>query len=319
MQIRSIISQPLDSKRDSTNSTQRCVVGALTRSSGVMVALNELPDPFLQSLFAPSVELDPITLCAGFDGGKWRCEQLANHLTEWVLEFSLRAAERNLIPPGKIVATVREAAARVFERDAQSRGEAGEILLHAACRQEFSTKQLVARIYYKSSVDQQVHGFDCVHFRETALGEVQLWLGESKLYKSVDDAIAKARASIKSHLDRGFLKSQKLLILPKIVDENAEFASKVQHLFHANTPLDDFLSAMVVPVLIACDSEAVGTAAKSTPQYLANVQAEMLDVSKRVRQGSPFSEIRIQPIYVPLRSKEDLRVAFGVALKGLQQ
>ena len=278
----------------------------------------QLPDPFLVSRFSQANVLDPVTLCAGFDGGKWRCTQLAKHLTEWVLDFSLRTSERELIPPGRIVAVVREAASRVYATDAVSRGEAGELLLHAACRQEFGTKQLVARLYYKSSLDQQVHGFDCVHFRIGVDGKIELWLGESKLYSDAASAIAKARASIKEHLDRGFIQSQKMLILPKIADEDKTLAATVQHLFHKNTPIDEFLDAMVIPVLVACDSIAVAMSESVTSEYLSTVKAEMVDISDRVRKGSPFATLRIQPIYVPLNTKEDLRKAFGEALRGLQ-
>jgi hypothetical protein len=278
----------------------------------------QLPDPFLVSRFPQANVFDPVALCAGFDGGKWRCAQLAKHLTEWVLEFSLRTSERELIPAGKIVSVVREAASRVYATDAVSRGEAGELLLHAACRQEFGTQQLIARLYYKSSLDQQVHGFDCVHFRIGANGMIELWLGESKLYSDATSAIAKARKSIKEHLDRGFLNSQKMLILPKIADEDKALAAIVQHLFHMNTPIDEFLAAMVIPVLVACDSTAVSKAKYAGPSYLSGVKAEMIDISDRVCKGSPFSTLRIQPIYVPLNTKEDLRKAFGDALKGLQ-
>ncbi len=131
-------------------------------------------------------------------------------------------------------------------------------------------------------------------------------------------AIASARRSIKEHLDRGFLKSQKLLILPKITDEDKELAATVQHLFHQNTPIDEFLEAMIIPVLVACDSAAVAQAKSASAAYLTAVKAEMVDISDRVRKGSPFSTLRIQPIYVPLNTKEDLRKAFGEALKGLQ-
>lgn len=280
--------------------------------------MNDLPDPFLTSLFERRKDFDAVTLCAGFDAGEWRCKELAKHLTEWVLEFSLRSSERTLIPPGKIVAVVREAATRVFEKDAMTRGEAGEILLHAACRQEFGTRQLIARLFYKSSLDEQVHGFDCVHFRESNIGAIELWLGESKLFTSADSAIQKARKSIKDHLDRGFLRSQKTLILPKIADEDAALAAKVQHLFHKNTPLDEFLEAMVVPVLIACDSEAVANTKNLDTAYRGAVEIEMINISNRVRKGNPFDTIRIQPIYVPLGSKENLRKAFGEALMGMQ-
>lgn len=279
---------------------------------------NELPDPFLVSRFPQSAPLDPVTLCAGFDAGEWRCKQLAKHLTEWVVEFSLRSSERELISPGKLVSTVREAASRVYKTDSSSRGEAGELLLHAACRQEFSTRQLVARLYYKSALDQQVHGFDCVHFRMSEDKKIELWLGESKLYTTATLAIAKARASIKQHLDRGFLEAQKMLILPKLADEDKVLAQTVQHLFHKNTPVDELLEAMVIPVLIACDSSGVATSKSVTRQYIAAVKGEMVNISTRVRKDEPFASLRIQPIYVPLGSKEDLRKAFGEALKGLQ-
>ncbi len=281
------------------------------------MANNDLPDPFLRSLFKQDKSLDPVTLCAGFDGGEWRCTELAKHLTEWILEFSLRGSERNLIPKGKIISSVRDAAARIFKNDSGSRGEAGELLLHIACRQEFQTQQLVARLFYKSSLDEQVHGFDCVHFREKN-NAVELWLGESKLYSTVDDAISKTRRSIKEHLERGFIKAQKTLILPKIADENAKFAAKVQHLFHKNTPLDEFLDSMIVPTLIACNSNAVMKTKSTTKEYLAAVNSEMIDIADRVRKGSPFNTIRIQPIYVPLKNKEELRKEFGSILTGMQ-
>ena len=101
-----------------------------------------------------------------------------------------------------------------------------------------------------------------------ANGKIELWLGESKLYSSASDAIAKARASIKEHLDRGFLESQKMLILPKLADEDKALAATVQHLFHKNTPVDQLLEAMVIPVLIACDSDGVAKSTSVTESVL---------------------------------------------------
>lgn len=215
----------------------------------------------------------------------------------------MRPAELAVLSPNTAVAVVRQAAARIFKVDARSRGEAGELLLHASCRQEFKTTQLVARLYYKSSQDEQIHGFDCVHFRKNPDGKVELWLGEAKFYSSVDDAIAKARKSIKGHLDRGFLEAQKTLILPKIENEDANLAREVQHLLHRNTPIDDLVASMIVPVLIACDSVAVSEAKSLTAEYLQGAKQEMINVSNRLKKGSPFSTIKIQPIYVPLKSK----------------
>lgn len=282
-----------------------------------MAHLSGLPDPFLNSLFTRDGEWDPITLCAGYDGGEWRCTQLAKHLSEWLLEFALRKHELALITPATAMAAIRVAAARVFGEDGRSRGEAGELLLHAGCRQEFGTDQLVARLYYKSSLDEQVHGFDCVHFRESDK-QVELWLGEAKLYRSVDSAIAKARRSIKDHLDRGFLASQKVLIAPKVNSESELLYERVKRLLHRNTPVDELLRSMVIPVLIATESPAVAGYTHECDAYREAVFEEMSKLSVRLKQGTPFGSIRIQPIYVPLLSKELFRKAFGSVVKGLQ-
>lgn len=284
---------------------------------GAVEQPGELPDPFLTSLFSQSDDWDPVTLCAGYDGGEWRCAELAKHLAEWLLEFSLRKHELEYITPATAVAAIRTAASRVFREDGRSRGEAGELLLHAGCRQEFETSQLVARLYYKSSLDEQVHGFDCVHFREVD-NRVELWLGEAKIIRSADSAISKARQSIKSHLDRGFLAAQKVLIAPKISSESDELYRKVEHLLHRNTPVDRLLDALVVPVLIATDSEAVAKHDRHCDGYMLAVHDEMSSVSARLKRGEPFGSIRIQPIYVPLLSKELFRRAFGAVVKGLQ-
>ncbi len=114
------------------------------------------------------------------------------------------------------------------------------------------------------------------------------------------------------------MEAQKLLILPKLADEDKELAATVQHLFHKNTPIDQLLEAMVIPVLIASDSEGVVQATSVTSEYITAVQGEMIGISTRIRKGAPFASLRIQPIYIPLYSKEDLRTAFGAALRGLQ-
>ncbi len=52
------------------------------------------PDPFL-SVVISDLTLDPTlcTLCAGYEGGQWRSEDLAEHAMEWLPEFCLSADE----------------------------------------------------------------------------------------------------------------------------------------------------------------------------------------------------------------------------------
>ena len=52
------------------------------------------PPPFL-SVHISDLSCSPgiCVLCAGYEGGKWRAEQLAEHAMEWLPEFCLSAEE----------------------------------------------------------------------------------------------------------------------------------------------------------------------------------------------------------------------------------
>jgi hypothetical protein len=54
--------------------------------------------------------------------------------------------------------------------------------------------------------NDQVTGFDSalVTYDEGS-GDVELWLGEAKFYKDTKAALTAALASLKGHLDEGFL------------------------------------------------------------------------------------------------------------------
>ncbi|MFX8000731.1 Hachiman antiphage defense system protein HamA, partial [Acinetobacter baumannii] len=87
-----------------------------------------------------------------------------------------------------------------------------EIALHAICREYFGTIPVAPRVFYKSSSNDPVKSFDLVHARFPSPETFQIWLGEAKFYADGPQAIAAAIASIKSHIERGFLTREKLLL-----------------------------------------------------------------------------------------------------------
>jgi hypothetical protein len=97
---------------------------------------------------------------------------------------------------------IETAAERIYKTEKSAhRGEIGELLLHAICRQFSGTFPAISKIYYKDSSNDVVKGFDLVHTRlEQTTGELQLWLGEAKFYTSGTKAIADTIASIRKHL-----------------------------------------------------------------------------------------------------------------------
>ncbi len=175
------------------------------------------PNRFLERLYFNESGNPALSICcAGFELNAWRCVPFAEHLVEWLPEYAL-PEEELAVTHGNMYVKLKQAAVRVYTSEKyKKRGEAGEITLHAICRDYFDTLPISLRVFYKSSSNDVVKAFDMVHARFPAVGPFELWLGESKLYVDSKDAISEALKSVTNHLEQGFLKEQKLLLGPQI-------------------------------------------------------------------------------------------------------
>jgi hypothetical protein len=88
-------------------------------------------------------------LCVGYESGRWRSAQLAEHLIEWLPEFALTPSEWLSMRHANSVKLIRQAARIVFQSEKyQRRGEFGELFLHAAIRQVHDSLPAISKIYY---------------------------------------------------------------------------------------------------------------------------------------------------------------------------
>lgn len=255
--------------------------------------------------------------CAGFETEKWRCSPFAFHLAEWLPDYAL-FEEELLIHAGNSLAKLNQAAVRVYTSAKYAkRGEVGEIALHAVCREHFGTIPISPRVFYKSASNDVIKAFDLVHARLLPNEPVEIWFGESKLYKDRADAIADAIASIRTHLDAGFLSNEKLLLGPQIPKGTPRY-DEIASLFHKNTSLDELVGSAVFVVGILGDSEAASSAKSICDEYKGNLEAELSTLAKRLSDAKFAANIRLVLIYIPLVGKEQLVEAFDKRLKGLQ-
>lgn len=255
--------------------------------------------------------------CAGFELEVWRCLPFAHHLVEWLPDYAL--AEEDLrTHHGNAYVKLRQAAVRVYTSEKyKKRGEAGEIALHAICRDYFETTPISPRVFYKSTSNDVIKSFDLVHARFPDQTQFQIWLGESKLYKKPDDAISDAIKSIKDHIAKGFLENQKLLLGPQI-PKNTPRYSDILKIFKTQTSIDDFLAAAVFVVGIACDSDAAKAAKKADDEYIQAAISELRYLAKRLSNSGLSSKLKLVLIYIPLADKDGLVTAFDAKLKALQ-
>lgn len=254
--------------------------------------------------------------CAGFECEIWRCNQLADHLMDWLADYALREEELRVSHTNMYV-RLREAAVRIYDTEKhERRGELGEILLHAICRDFFGTIPFAPRVFYLTSSNDVVKSFDMVHVRYMDGDAVELWLGEAKFYKEADDAIRAAIISVKTHIDQGFLSREKLILGPQVSTSIPHF-QKIRELLSAQTSLDALFASAVFPICIACDSDTTASSKGHSKAYTQAVVEELSQLKQKVATSGLLQKIRIILIYLPLGSKEALADAFDERLKGV--
>lgn len=277
------------------------------------------PDPFLE-VRVSEIKWEPglVGLCAGYESGNWRAEQLASHLIEWIPEFALSHSERMEMNDANAVALLRKAALKIYKSDKfTSRGEIGELILHAVLRQVQATYPAVSKIYYKDSSNDTVKGFDAVHVVASG-NELELWIGEVKYYKSINKAISDVIVELKKHTTVDFLRDEFILISDKI-DPSWPFAEALKDLIHRNKSMDAIFSRTVIPVLLCYESETVKAFDQFCVEYTAAYRKEIEAHYKRFCGAGLPLNVCLCLFLLPLHTKEDLSISFDDRLKALQK
>ena len=262
-------------------------------------------------------------LCAGFESGEWRCDAFSHHMMDWLPEFALSFSERENLRDHNAVELLRKAAKVVYSTEKYGkRGEFGELLLHILMRQVFNTLPAINKIYYKSSSNETVKGFDAVHVvvneEEVSL---ELWLGEAKFYSNASDAIRDVVKELKEHTERDYLRDEFLLIKNKL-DENWPHFDKMHELLSPNTSLDTIFNAVCIPVLITYDSRIVASYPENKATYIDDFIEEVTKHYNSFKDKCEITNLpkvlRIHLFIVPLKEKRELVEMLDMRLKACQ-
>lgn len=265
------------------------------------------PNNFLEIRYQ-QYEAEPwlVAMCAGYEQGHWRDEQLAEHVMEWLPEFALKYSEWKSLGPHNAVRLIKKAAKAIYNTEKyKSRGEFGELLLHIVIRHVFKTLPAISKIHYKDSRNDTVKGFDCVH---TVLynGKLELWLGEVKFYKEINSAIRDVVNELNNHTDRDYLRDEFTAITNKI-DENWPFSERLNKLLDENTSLDEIFDSVMIPVLLSYDSDAVNNHTKVTEKFKSDLIEEITKHWNTFKEKKLPKSVNIVLVLLPLKSKEQLQ------------
>jgi hypothetical protein len=257
-------------------------------------------------------------VCAGYELGHWRKGQLAGHLIKWLPEFALTYSElKRLEGPHNAADLIAKAARTVYMSDKyKKRGEIGELLLHVICREIFKTYPAITKYFYKDSANNTVKGFDAVHVIVTETG-LELWLGESKFYKDIGEAINSAVADLKAHTERNYLRSE-FMVIQNMLDRSWPYADRLEKLIHQNVSLDQIFEAVCIPVLLTYESTAISAHAEVSAEFLKAFKEEVKKHYEVFSGKNPLTHVRVHLFLFPAKDKDGLLAEFDSRLKACQ-
>src|SRR6266849_3226889 len=241
-------------------------------------------------------------VCAGYELKQWRHKQVAGHLIKWLPEFALTYTELQKLKGYNAAELIAKAVRSVYMADKyQKRGEIGELLLHVICREVFKTYPAITKYFYKDSSNNTVKGFDAVHVVITKAG-LELWLGESKFYDDINDAIAAAIEDLKSHTKRNYMRAE-FATLRNMLDKKWPHAVKLEKLIHPNVSLDEIFEAVCIPVLLTYNSDTIAAYNEVSIKFKEAFETGALKHFQDLSSKHPFKKIRVPLFLFPARSK----------------
>jgi hypothetical protein len=276
-----------------------------------------MPTPLLRTIVKYLDDVPGLAgVCAGFEAGEWRYDQLAEHIVEWLPEFALNEREFNALTGSNARRALRAAAETIYRSSKYaSRGEVGEILLHAIIRQEFGSVPAISKVFFKDAPNDTVKGFDAVHVVEAADG-LELWLGEVKLYQDVASAVRDVVNELDLHTRIPYLRSEFAAIWRK-VDREHPHRVALERLLAGNVTMDEVFQRLCIPVLLSYDSATVAAHSRTDATYEAAITAEFAKHHEKFRNARLPADIKIILILLPMNNKAKLLERFDAKLKGM--
>lgn len=267
--------------------------------------------------------IDPTfrVFCAGYEQERWRAEELVrDFFRRHLASFALSYSEWRKVSGDSAAEALSRAARMVYATDNYTRrGEFGELFLHGILRDFYNAEPAVSKIYFLDSPNDTAKGFDAVHVVVNEEGELDLWLGEAKLYASMSGAIAATIQSLKDHVENDFLRREFLAVSNKF-DDGWEHSEKLRELLDDNTSLDVIIDRLVMPVLLTYQSSAIANHRVLSEEYAAELVAEARSAWGAFKDGLTVGfPVTIHLIVLPLEDTAKVRALADETLKAYQK
>ncbi len=166
-----------------------------------------------------------------------------------------------------------------------------ETLLHAIIRQSLGSEPIACKLFYQSPTG--LRSFGSAHIVHGAEKD-ELWLGRAKVATaaSFEEIVATVVRELEHSLETDFLKEERETIITLRQPQHL-LPTKLEAALARNTPIDDLIDVICIPVLLAYDSAVLSSG------YDAGDKPKLIEEVTRVYEGlKPRLPTSLQPMKV---------------------
>lgn len=162
---------------------------------------------------------------------------------------------------------------RISDRPKEKKGDYGELLLFLILEVFYPARKLVTKVRLRSSMGDEIKGFDCAHFSIDGSDKICLWLGEAKFHQSFSTAINKAVGSINEHLSGKTLKDEISILEGNNTEIDEETREKMENYLNSGISLDKM--NFKIPTLLTYDSRVVKSHKEVCDKFVKDLEQEL--------------------------------------------
>ncbi len=251
---------------------------------------------------------------ARYEREKWRSLALADHLVDWLPEIALRPNDLVSLNHLHMRQKTRAAVRAIKQTSAVTIEQIlAETLLHAVVRQSLGSEPIACKIFYRSSTGLSSFGnAHIVHGKD----KDELWLGRARVATadSLEAVIAAVLDELLHTLDVDFLKEERETILTLRQPQHL-LPTKLENALARNTPIDDFIDAICVPVMLAYDSPVLrgGYDADYKPKLIQEVIRTYEELKPRL--PAALRPVKVHIFLIPIECVKTLTDQFEQMLQ----
>ncbi len=251
---------------------------------------------------------------ARYELRRWRSEQLAEYLADWLPEFALRASELVEVQHLNLRQKLRAAFQRIeHDREVNLDRLLAEMLLHAVLRHRFQSEPVACKLFYQSAGATKTFGN--AHIVHGVRDE--LWLGRATLatVATYDAVLASVMTELEGVLDPDFLKQEREVILT-LREPQHLLPTTLEEALKRNSPIDDLLKVLCIPILIAYESAVLSRGFDNN--YRDRLIQEVTSRYEAIKPALPpvIETIAVHIFFVPIECVATLARQFAERIRG---